>query len=177
MHPSTRQTGTVAGFDPDVHMANWEVIRRPYVLIRNEPEADTEKLAVLTDKAEDLPSYLRSTTEAMYLYIDNEQLAERIPVPLLARLPLEAGGGQLVSPGYDDFRYPNNRSRPFHSDSSTSSWINPTASSSVRPKGFHWKPAPKTATFSAHSGQLLVRLSGSVRRRDGHFVQQPAHLW
>ena len=56
MHPSTRQTGTVAGFDPDVHMANWEVIRRPYVLIRNEPEADTEKLAVLTDKAEDLPA-------------------------------------------------------------------------------------------------------------------------
>ena len=73
-----------------------ERIRRPYVLIRNEPEADTEKLAVLTDKAEDLPSYLQSTTEAMYLYIDNEQLAERIPVPLLARLRLDAGGGQLV---------------------------------------------------------------------------------
>ena len=108
----------------------------------HKPEADAEKLAVLTDKAEDLPSYLQSTTEVMYLYIDNEQLAERIPVPLLARLPLDAGGGQLVSPGYDDFRYPNNRSRPFHSDSSTSSWANPTASSSTRTDQQRRRPAP-----------------------------------
>ena len=35
-------------------------------------EADAEKLAVLTGKAEDLPSYLQSTTEAMYLYIHTD---------------------------------------------------------------------------------------------------------
>ena len=31
---------------------------KDYVLIHNGPEADAEKLAVLTGKAEDLPSYL-----------------------------------------------------------------------------------------------------------------------
>ena len=45
---------------------------KDYVLIRDGPEADAEKLAVLTGKAEDLPSYLQSTTEAMYLYIHTD---------------------------------------------------------------------------------------------------------
>ena len=50
---------------------------KDYVLIRNGPEADAEKLAVLTGKAEDLPSYLQSTTEAMYLYIHTDLTRER----------------------------------------------------------------------------------------------------
>ena len=67
--------------------------------------------------------------------------------------------------------------RLFHSDSSTSRWTNPTASSSttgttatasssVRPKGFHGKTVPKTATFSAHSGQLLVRFKSDALRNE-----------
>ena len=43
---------------------------KDYVFIRNGPEADAGKLAVLTGKAEDLPSYLQSTTEAMYIHTD-----------------------------------------------------------------------------------------------------------
>ena len=64
---------------------------KDYVLIRNESEAYAEKLAVLTGKAEDLPSYLQSTTETIVHPHGFERLAERIPVPILATC---AGGGQ-----------------------------------------------------------------------------------
>ena len=64
---------------------------KDYVLIRNGSEAYAEKLSVLTGKAEDLPSYLQSTTETIVHPHGFERLAERIPVPILATC---AGGGQ-----------------------------------------------------------------------------------
>ena len=76
---------------------------KDYVLIRNEPEAD----------AENLPSFLQSTIEPMYLYIhaDLSDSRKELRYSLGCDLTLGAANGTLVSPGYDmadDFRYPNN---------------------------------------------------------------------
>ena len=103
-----------------------------------------------------------------------------------SRLALEAAKGTLVSPGYDmadDFLYQNNlecdyRLRApnglplslqfvdFHMDESDSvQFYDGTNSNSVQlhlAEGFHGK----TATFSAHSGQLLIRFKSDALKSE-----------
>ena len=137
-------------------------------------EADAEKLAVLTGKAEDLPSYLQSTTEAMYLYIHTDlsdsRKGFRFRYSLGCDLQLETG---LVSPGYDmadNFLYPNNLEYDYRprapdewplslrfvdiqvveSDSfQLYDGINSNGVQLYRAERFHGKTVPKSATFSA----------------------------
>ena len=62
------------------------------------------------------------------------------------RFPMSVLGGSPISLRFVDFQVDQ--------------------SDSVRPKGFHGKTVPKTATFSAHSGQLLVRFKSDALRNE-----------
>jgi len=97
---------------------------KDYVLIRNGPEADAQKLALLTGRTEDNPTYIQSTEEAMYLYIHTDisdsRKGFRFRYSMGCNLMLEAANGTLSSPGYnlDDgeegFHYPNNLECDYH---------------------------------------------------------------
>lgn len=149
---------------------------------------------MLTGRSEELPTYLQST-EAMYLYIHTDlsdsRKGFRFRYSVGCDLSLEAANGTLVSPGYDmeavDFRYPNNlecdyrlrapgglplslRFVEFQVDDSDNVQLYDGSSSNgiqLHPAGgFRGKTEPKMATFSSHSGDLLIRFKCEALRND-----------
>ncbi|KZS05970.1 Notch 2 [Daphnia magna] len=98
-------------------------------------------LAMLTGRTEDLPAYLQSTTEAMYLYIHSD-----------------------LSESRKGFRF-----RYSVDDSDSVQLYDGSSSNGIKlhpAEGFHGKTEPKMATFSADSGDLLVRFKSDALRND-----------
>lgn len=169
--------------------------QKDLVLVRNGPNSDSERLALLTGRTEDLPTYLQSTGEAMYLYIhadlSDSRRGFRFRYSMGCDLTLEAANGTLVSPGYDlnsdNFRYPNNlecdyrlrapagaplsaRFLDFQVDESDSVQVYDGSSANgvrLHPgEGFRGRTTPKMLTLSAQSGDLLVRFKSDALRNE-----------
>ena len=91
---------------------NFFYFNKDYVLVRNGPESNAERLALLTGGAKSNPVYLQSTNEAMYLYIHTDlsdsRKGFRFRYSMGCDLSLETTNGTLVSPGFGMENYPHN---------------------------------------------------------------------